>query len=303
MELPQRRTTNPNYTFIALDGLFSSKQKTHLDDLPPKWLAATVIRQKGCSFGGPKRNNNVSTHQQRLQEIRKRKTKKRSKFSWKKQNNTLSSPTLGSPLSSPPRKVIPTPHIPFNSDSPKTCYFDKYAKPSEDNDPSLYHDKLHFYLRQLAKKDRTDVLDRDKKSWWKATPYIDRSISRDLLWKKDNIFVTDDVTTASEKRKLFMKKRPEDSGGVTMSSTTRRRKGDLESSAMRSKTIRMKNIDPMQSGLGPPQQQNRYTKALQITRPNRLSNAFMSSGREQRVHSRNHKVQLQGSHAVRGGNS
>ena len=295
--LRRRPNKEPNYTVIALDGLFSSKQKTYLDELPPKWLAANYKHKPGCSFAPPK-NIKVSPHQQRIQDIRKRKKKKRSRFSWKKQDNSASTPTLGSPLSSPTKLPTYTRHVPFNSAAPKTCWFDQFAKPTEDDNPNLYHDKVHFHLRQLAKQQRTDVLDRDKRSWWKASPYIERSMERGLQWKKEH-FQTEGIYTAAEKRKLYMKMRPEDSGRVTMSSTTRRSRNDLEMSVMRSKTRRMVSIDPLQSGLPPPQTRMSQP-AMEITRPNYMSISFLASSRESKVHSRNHKVQLQGKHYVRG---
>ena len=132
-----RNQPAPNYTVIALDGLFQCKQKTHLDDLQPKWLAATVSRTRGCSFGPTRKGQQLTPHQRRLQDMRRTKTKKRSRFAWKKDSSAHVSPTPGSPFSSPNNSPThSTRHIPFNSNSEKTCWFDQFSKPPEDEDPS-----------------------------------------------------------------------------------------------------------------------------------------------------------------------
>ena len=296
-----RNQPAPNYTVIALDGLFQCKQKTHLDDLQPKWLAATVSRTRGCSFGPTRKGQQLTPHQRRLQDMRRTKTKKRSRFAWKKDSSAHVSPTPGSPFSSPNNSPThSTRHIPFNSNSEKTCWFDQFSKPPEDEDPSLYHDKVHFHLRQLAKKARSNVLDRDRRSWQHAAPYIDASVQRNLHPQRNVHFVTDMTMTSTEKKVLFMKSRPADSGKTDMSSTTANKKGDLEMAMMRSNTRRMVYREPLQSGLPPPQQDPNWKRAMIVRHPQSLSTAFLSTAREQQVHSRNHKVQLQGGARQRG---
>ena len=267
-----KRAEEPNYTVIALQGLFSNKQKTALDELPPKWLTATHQHQPGCSFGPSKRTTATNQHTQRLQNLRHRKIQKQSKFSWTKHKNNKSTPTLGSPHGPAHKKTLANPHIPFNSNTPKTCWFDTFSKVSEDEDPSLYHDQFHFHLRQLAKQGRLSSVDRDKASWLKASPYIDRSIERGLSWTK-NDFVTEGVSTSEEQRALFMRQRPADSGRVNMAATTTKRPGDLQHAVMRSNTKRMVYREPLQSGLPPPQVAA-GAPAMRVTRPQYQSIAF-----------------------------
>jgi hypothetical protein len=299
----KRPPPQPNYTVIALDGLFTNKQKTPIDEMPPKWLTATHTHQPGCSFG-PSKSHRINQHTKRLQNMRQIKRQSKNRFSWKKDRQNSSSPTIGSPHGSTYKKPSPTIHIPFNSKSPKICWFDQYGKVPEDEDSSLYHDQFHFHLRQLAKQERTDVLDRDKRSWLKATPYIDRSIQRGLSWSKSD-FVADSVTTAKEQRMLYLNSRPVDSGHYDMASSLSKTHAyqpyheKLQNACMRSKTKRMVYRDPLHSGLGPPQVAA-GKPSMVIKRPKFQSISFLSSSRERPVHSGNHHVQSLGRGRYRG---
>ena len=279
-----------NYTLIALSGLFSTKQKTAMDEMPPKWLTAVHKHQPGVSFG-PKRNNaKINQHNARLQNLRKKKKQKRSKFSWKKTNTSASSPTLGSPHGSNSTKQMVNKHIAFQSNSPKKCWFDQFSQPSEDDDASLYQDQFHFHLRQLAKQERSDVLDRDRRSWLKASPYIDRSIQRGLIEPPREHFLTQGISTADDKRMLYLNQRPVDSGRFNMAPVD---SFASPSAVMRSNTRRMVYREPLQSGLGPPQVAA-GPPSLIVTRPNYPSISFLASSRKQQVCSSDHKVQLMG---------
>jgi len=109
-----------NYTLVALSGLFSTKQKTAMDEMPPKWLPIVHKHQPGVSFG-PKQDNAIfNQHNARLQDLRKKKKQKRSKFSWKKTNTSASLRLWVHPMDPIPPSKWSTNILPFSQIHPRS---------------------------------------------------------------------------------------------------------------------------------------------------------------------------------------
>ncbi len=267
----------------------SARHYTALDDKPPKWVAAPR-HVPGYSFGGPRQEAPPSAHQLRLNSIRRRRRQKTSKFSWKKEPSAGggSSPLAvasPSPLSPPPKQPRAGPRrhqVPFNTSSPKSSWFDKFAVPPEEDDESLYHDKFHFVLRRMARDKKTSSLDRDRRSWNRANVYMNRSSDRGLAWKAPHYGASaGQLLSAAEDRHLFLARRPADS-----SVAAARRPLNMAGSAMRSTTRRMEFREPLCSGLAPPQQRV-GPGAFVVGRPSFASPAFLASTRDARAKSNN----------------
>jgi hypothetical protein len=248
----------------------------------------------GVSFGAF--GSKSSPHEQRIQSIRARmreRKKKVSRFAQKQGGSTDGSRPFLSPVRSSaslrPAKRSSMFNVPFNSSSPKTSWIDDFAKVPEDEDESLYHDKLHFTLSRLAWARRRSIFERDRLSWAKGGVLIDRSIDRGLGPTRNSHAQksyavesgSNHLLSVAENSRVYMQRYPSDVGNRDMGHICLPL-ASCTHAAMKSNTKRMVTVDPQGSGLGPPQIRIGQPSLL-ITRPRHASSAFLASSRANRV--------------------
>ena len=78
---------------------------------------------------------------------------------------------------------VPQQLLPFGIGQAKNSWFDQHFKPKEEDDESLYRDKVQFFLR-MQSKSKSKVLERDRKSWSNPSPYIGSVVERGLINKQ-----------------------------------------------------------------------------------------------------------------------
>ena len=65
----------------------------------------------------------------------------------------------------------------------KNSWFDQHFKPKEEDDETLYRDKVNFFLR-MQSKSKSNTIEQDLRSWKKASPYIGSVVERGLVQRK-----------------------------------------------------------------------------------------------------------------------
>ena len=162
---------------------------------------------------------------------------------------------------------VPQQLLPFGIGKAKNSWFDQHFKPKEEDDETLYRDKVHFFLR-MQSKSKSNTIEQDLRSWKKASPYIGSVVERGLVQRKRQEVDYD--------MNLDILRYPADPSGSSIASllnsnTTRTYRTAFNPSVPRLHTDTLKYDGP-----GP---NMRIKPTFHIDRPNRPSYAFIAASR------------------------
>ena len=183
---------------------------------------------------------------------------------------------------------------PFGSATSKKSYFDQFLGPCEDEDPSLYADKVHLWVRMQSRLKANQTLAQDRAHWNSKSVIIDGCIDRGLLPSKDpatqstissrsELSVPSSYLSEDDIRRLSAYRCPR-AGNSSASGA-----GALvKSSSAFLATSRSQHEDRVwksrtgSSGLGPPQV-SIGRGSMTVQRPRHASVAFLATGKNHTV--------------------
>ena len=204
-------------------------------------------------------------------------------------------------------EAMRTTRAPFGTATAKTSYFDQFSRPCEDEDPSLYADKLNLWAR-IQSRSRPDLtLELDRDHWSSKTVIIDEHMDRGLLPNGKSTrraSARSGVAPESagqslfslsqdERRLLDAFRMPTESSVMRMSSVGSTSQGSLGRAGERpsssflasSRAQHAKSVWACRtgsSGLAPPQV-SIGKGSMVVEKPSRPSAAFLATGKAHRV--------------------
>ena len=162
---------------------------------------------------------------------------------------------------------VPQQLLPFGIGQAKNSWFDQHFKPKEEDDESLYRDKVQFFLR-MQSKSKSKVLERDRKSWSNPSPYIGSVVERGLI-NKQKVDYDYDIN-------VDILRYPADPSRSSIASTTNSSRARTYHAAFNPSINRFHSDSIKHDGPGPNMKQS---SAFCIRRPNNPSYAFIAASR------------------------
>ena len=158
--------------------------------------------------------------------------------------------------------------LPFGIGKKRGSWFDQHFKVREEDDESLYRDKVLFFMR-MQSKSKTNTIVQDRASWSRARAYIDPCSNRHLV--PDPGTSKKDLAYFDHNQDLEILQNPADPHRLNQQTQDYH-----HTTAFRSTTARLLADTIDYSGPGP---NMRLSNSFSIHRPNNASAAFLATTR------------------------